>query len=226
MTSVACDVYWAHVHSLSERHTKLLASSEIARRRSYGQEADRDRFTLGAALLRLLVSRRSGLPAEAVPVDRTCPKCGQSHGRPRIQGCALEVSVTHSGDYVAVAVSTSPVGVDIEAIRPVDYLALVGEVCSPEERAMVATEVDFFHYWTRKESLLKAVGVGLGVPMCSVSVSPPREPPRVLSAPQDFPSARLAGLSPAWGYAGAVTVLTDGAVLWRAHDTSEFMRTA
>ncbi|GGR87228.1 hypothetical protein GCM10010169_34330 [Micromonospora fulviviridis] len=86
-------------------------------------EADRARFLLGAALLRTVAGAMLDLPAEAVAVDRTCSQCGRWHGRPRLPGTALEMSVSHSGAIVTVAVlpGGGRVGVDVERTgdRPV-----------------------------------------------------------------------------------------------------------
>jgi hypothetical protein len=50
-----------------------------------------------------------------VVVDRSCPSCGRHHGRPHLPGTGLDVSISHSGATVAVAVSNAgPVGVDAQ----------------------------------------------------------------------------------------------------------------
>lgn len=68
------------------------------------------------------------------------------------------------------------VGVDVERIRPdiVDQ-ALIAETLNPAEQAELVraqcVEHQFFHYWTRKEAVLKAVGVGLGFSPRMIDVS-------------------------------------------------------
>ncbi len=69
-------------------------------------------------------------------------------------------SISHSGRYAIFALSSSPVGIDIEAIRPYSR-RLEEAVLSEEERKAVKNDGDFLSLWCLKESLLKATGEGL-----------------------------------------------------------------
>jgi 4'-phosphopantetheinyl transferase len=212
-----CDIYWVRFDALRPWHTGLLSAEERGRRGAYRREEDRDRFTLGAALLRTVIGIRSGVAPERVEVDRTCPQCGEPHGRPRVPQAAVEVSISHSGEVAGLALySGAPVGLDVEALRPIDFSPLLDEVCSPSERAAVRSVRDFYTCWTRKESLLKATGVGLSVPMAELTLTPPLAAPRLLAYRGGAPiAAQLADASPGDGYAGAVAVLRAGQVAFR-----------
>src|SRR3954452_22176139 len=95
---VECDIYWAAADFLEAPHDAVLDDIECVRRDRYLREEDRTRFTLGAVLLRLVVG-------SAQPIDRTCERCGEPHGRPRLPGDDRHVSVTHSGAIAAVAIT-------------------------------------------------------------------------------------------------------------------------
>jgi 4'-phosphopantetheinyl transferase len=219
-----CHVYWGHVRQLRPRHVTLLDASEIGRRERYRRGIDRDRFTLGASLLRSVLGAHLGMSPAQVKVNRRCPKCGRPHSKPRVAGAGVEVSVAHSGEPAVVAVTRAgPVGVDVEAIVPIDYRALLEAVCAPEERAQVVTHGSFYAYWTRKESVLKAIGLGLTVALSELWVTPPAEPPRILRAPEPIPPMVVADVSPDPGYAGAVAVLTEGAIGFRTHGPYEWI---
>ena len=69
-------------------------------------------------------------------------------------------SISHSGGYVVFASASSPIGVDIELIRPYSSL-LEKAVCSEKERKGMRNDEDFFRLWCLKESLIKATGEGL-----------------------------------------------------------------
>jgi 4'-phosphopantetheinyl transferase len=215
----ACDVYWARMSSLRTGHASLLDERERERRRAYLRDEDRARFTLAAALLRVVVGLRLGVAPERVAVDRSCPRCGRPHGRPRVVP-PLEVSISHSREVATVAVTTAgAVGVDVEAVRPVAYEPLLDDLCAAEERPHVGDTEAFYRYWTRKESVLKAAGVGLTVPMREVRVTQPDAAPRLLAYPGGARlAARMADASLTDGYIAAVTVLTDASIRFRDHD--------
>ena len=123
---------------------RWLDPREIDRFLSYAGEADRARFLLGTALLRSAVAQELGTRPEDVPVDRECDRCGAWHGRPRVPGSSVQLSVSHAGLLVAFAMSLrGPVGIDVERIR--------------DSRATVES-------WTEQEARFKAGGsVGLVV---------------------------------------------------------------
>lgn len=211
----SCDVYWARTSWLTASHRRLLDGVERIRAGRYVHEADRVRFTLAAALLRLAAGAQLELAPERLPVDRTCPRCHEPHGRPRLVGQSLQASVSHSGEFVAVALTEAgAVGVDIEQVRVIDHLALSPELYAPGESAQTDPDA-FYTVWTRKESVLKATGIGLELPMTEVRITPPSEPPRLLSYRGVPRAAQLSDLSPGAGYAGAVAVLSEQPVAFR-----------
>lgn len=97
---------------------RWLSPHEMRRFVSYEGQADRARFLLGAVMLRSAVGQQLGIRPEDVPVDRECESCGAWHGRPRVPGSSLQLSVSHAGLLVALAMAVAgPVGVDVERIR-------------------------------------------------------------------------------------------------------------
>jgi 4'-phosphopantetheinyl transferase len=177
-----CELYSCSLAHLRGAHERLLSWVECERAAGFRRSRDRERFVLATTILRLAAGAWLGVPAERVDVDRTCSRCQESHGRPRLPGTGLHASISHAGDYAAVALSdVAPVGVDVERIGKVPYEPLLDMVCTAGERHHVADDADFCAYWTRKESVLKATGVGLSLPMTEVVVTPPGEPPGVLA---------------------------------------------
>jgi 4'-phosphopantetheinyl transferase len=95
------------------------------------------------------------------------------HGKPRLRSpdyAWLHFNLSDSAEVVVFAVARGrEVGVDVEQVHadfPVDEVARrFLSLC--EQNALAASaqqdRVDFFYQlWTRKEALLKALGVGLG----------------------------------------------------------------
>jgi 4'-phosphopantetheinyl transferase len=137
-----------------------------------------------AVLRRLLSDHYLGGPPGAIRFGRhICPACGdRSHGRPRIARPAtgLEFSLSRSGPYWALAVTAAgSVGVDLESRR--DFAAeSVSELAlsDPELARMQALEREddrrefFLRSWTRKEAVLKAVGIGIVTDLRGLDVLP------------------------------------------------------
>jgi 4'-phosphopantetheinyl transferase len=80
-------------------------------------------------------------------------------------------SVTHKPEYVGGVLAPSPVGLDIEKIRPCSE-ALFRKTASEEEWALAnRSDLDrlFFRYWTAKEAVLKTGGEGIkGLSRCRI----------------------------------------------------------
>ncbi len=77
----------------------------------------------------------------------------------------VSFNVSHSGEYVALAVSFDSeinVGVDIEFIQDgFPILEAKSLVFSNSEQALISSSVsEFFKLWTKKEALIKAIGYG------------------------------------------------------------------
>ena len=155
-----------------------LDAAAVAKTARYVREADRDRGLLGHALLRRLAAGLIGGAPAAVPFELRCPSCGTvDHGKPVLPGDGVpQLSLSHSGDYVMVAL-TGPgpgVGADVEARREVDWDSMAGTVFAPVEWQRVRAAADpvraGLRAWVRKEAAVKATGEGLSVPMREVVI--------------------------------------------------------
>ncbi len=90
-------------------------------------------------------------------------------GKPRLlQWPNIECSISHSGDSIACAISTKPVGIDLEVIRArQDLPSLFENISHPSELPAFRTLSAhrqmhrFLRDWTLKEAWLKCEGLGL-----------------------------------------------------------------
>ncbi|MCR4514912.1 4'-phosphopantetheinyl transferase superfamily protein [Aeromicrobium sp. 50.2.37] len=134
----------------------------------------------GQQLLERAAAERLGRPG--VEVVRTCPSCGSSsHGRPVSPGePALGLSLAHAGGLALVAVvQGARVGVDLELLgTDVEHLA---DVALGPRDAPAPTPSELLRTWTRKEAVLKAVGVGLAVDPSELAVSGAHDPAELVS---------------------------------------------
>lgn len=84
-------------------------------------------------------------------------------GKPYSLNTNKKFSISHSGDYCVLAVSDNEVGIDIEKINT-KHLVVADKVLTPAELERFNENVDlFFDFWTMKESISKALGIGLGL---------------------------------------------------------------
>jgi len=224
-TGWQCEVHVGRIQDLRAAHLTLLSAPELVRARQYRLAADSDRSLLGAVLLRMAAARHLGIRPDEVAVDRTCGRCGVQHGRPQLPGNSLQASVSHSGEIVAVAItSAGPVGVDVEAVRSIDFAAMTDRVCTPGERNHVHAAADFFIFWTRKEAVLKATGEGLLRPMTDLEVAPPGSAPALLRLGAGAPPAcQMSDISAGNGYQACVAVLAADPVTFSTLPASELL---
>jgi 4'-phosphopantetheinyl transferase len=206
-----CTVFWADLTIFDDRYTALLSAAELRRAARLAKGEVRERFVLGAALLRCAASASTGIDPAEVEIERSCRWCLAPHGKPRLRGEARgwHASVTHSGSLVGVAVTRAGrVGLDVEVAAARDYRALFASVLAADEPRPHSLR-DFLGYWTRKESVLKATGEGLVRPMPDVVVTSPSAPPRLISYSGEPASATMIDLRPEREYVSALTVFAS-----------------
>ncbi len=95
-------------------------------------------------------------------------------GKPYFENSNICFNVSHSGDYVAVAVGKCSIGVDVQIIKSVKY-GLIRKICDSTELEYIANSDDknraFIRLWTLKESYVKCIGMGLSFPMNKINFS-------------------------------------------------------
>jgi 4'-phosphopantetheinyl transferase len=215
-------VWCASLDKPGEDYTSLLSTEERARAQKFRFELDRQRFMVGRGLLRGILGRYLGIPAEILKFNYG------EYGKPTLDleqhEQTLNFNLSHSGGLALYAVTkTFEVGIDLELIHPIQYMQQVAErfFSSLEKAELAALPPDqkleaFFAGWTRKEAYLKARGDGLVYPLDQISVSlSPENPAGLLitrDGPQELSRWSLQSLTPANGYAAALAVKS---LTWR-----------
>ena len=175
----------------------LLSDEERARADRFAFAHDRDRYVAAHALAR---STLSDFFARA-PQDWAFVTNGW--GKPRVAAsdasARLCFNLSHTRGHVAVAVALDrEVGVDVERIAPsradeevARQLFAPAEFAAFQEEPQVGRAEAFFDLWTLKEAYIKAVGLGLALPLKDFAFT--RDPLRISFAPtlDDIPSRWL-----------------------------------
>lgn len=98
-----------------------------------------------------------------------------AHGKPYLKDYPrIHYNISHCRGLAAVAVGDSPVGIDVERVRPYRETLPEKVLSKAELRQMEAAGKDgktelFFRFWTLKESYVKAEGCGITVPLKEIS---------------------------------------------------------
>jgi len=169
------DLYLASMNALPLPLRELgdmLPAPERARIARFQREADQQRQTAAAALLRWVLATYRCCDPASLEFTRG------AYGKPGLQG-GPAFNLSHSGAWILIGVAPSGrLGVDVEVVRPLaDMDRLAHQNFAPDEvSALLETqpsqrERTFYRAWTRKEAYLKALGHGLTLPLHSFSVS-------------------------------------------------------
>jgi 4'-phosphopantetheinyl transferase len=195
----------------TNRLARYLSESERERAARFHFCADYDRYVAARAALRLQLGTFLDCDPKSLLFHYT------RHGKPFIDQRGIEFNLSHSGDWVLFAFSSSAeVGVDIEHTRPMPDMRDVAKqnfAAAEFARWEATPEQDradaFYRCWTRKESFIKAMGEGLSCPLDSFEVAFDMDRPARLTRVNDDESQAaqwwMADLPGFAGYAAAVT---------------------
>ncbi len=197
-----------------ERCMDLLAADERERAALYRFDADRQRFAVTRAVLRLVLADAGLGPPECLTI------VAGPHGKPELaQQAGLRFNVSHSGDLALVAVAEAhEVGVDVEQVRArADLHAVAARFFAPAEAAALAAldgdalTAAFHRCWVRKEACVKATGRGLRTAFDTfvVGVAPAPPGPQDVTLPVAVArvACRFVDVEVGAGYAAALAIV-------------------
>ena len=150
----------------------LITNDEIAISSRYTSARAKMHYLAGRALVRYALSRSANYNLRQIHIvigENNKPVLAKNTNT-----LQWHFNISHSGDLVTCALANSEVGIDIEMIsHDVDYLSIARANFSDEEASWVAAKPAsvnerFVALWTIKEAYLKAIGIGLAVPISRV----------------------------------------------------------
>jgi 4'-phosphopantetheinyl transferase len=157
---------------LLQRYDRLLAPEEREQRRRFHFEIDQHRYLITRALVRSVLSRY----ATVEPQEWTF--AANAYGKPAIAKADrsaqhINFNISHTNSLILLGMtSDGALGVDVENYRAREApLNIANQFFAPEELRELqalprAQQHDrFFECWTLKESYIKALGMGLSIPL-------------------------------------------------------------
>ena len=205
--------------SVMQALVTMLSRDETERAQRFYFERDRRRFVVARAVLRILLGDYLGCAPHEVafrygPQGKPAVGIGPTIGMPfrGVRGRLgepslpaneprLHFNVAHSEDLALIAFTRGcEVGIDVERVRDIPDWESIAELSFAEQAiehlrtaAPARRREEFFRAWTRQEAVLKALGMGLGVPRAQ----------RITAVGR---CARLEALDPAPGFVGALAI--------------------
>ncbi|PZT54600.1 4'-phosphopantetheinyl transferase family protein [Paenibacillus silvae] len=160
------ETYWSYFLSHVSAERREQASRFV-------HQADAYRSVLGEMLTRVTLSQLTGLRSDELSFTRN------AYGKPALSNNPdVPFNVSHSGEWVAlISGGTDELGIDIEKVAPIDLQIAERFFSSSECQFLAAMSVEtqqdtFYRLWTLKESYIKAVGMGLSMPLNSFAILP------------------------------------------------------
>jgi len=156
---------------------RLLSLEETKRAERFHFEKHRNRFIVCHGLLRVLLSQYTGIEPACLQIlngQKGKPALSKMHNDKDIR-----FNLSYSKNVSLIAITRArEIGVDIEYnSRSSDCEQIIGNFFSEKEKQFFYTQTEksktdtFFKLWTKKEALVKALGVGLFIPLDSFDIS-------------------------------------------------------
>lgn len=153
----------------------LLSPDERRRAERFAVQPARAAYVVARAALRRQLGQALSRDADAIGIGV------DERGRPFLDDPphdAPDFNLSHSGSLIAIAIARGGrVGVDVEWHgRNRGLRELVSQVMGPHEAAFLNTlegpefRRAFYECWTRKEALVKALGIGIAYPLRSIDI--------------------------------------------------------
>lgn len=137
----------------------VLHPDEVARANRYLRKEDHDRFIISRGSLRYILSKYIHARPDKLVFQL------EPNRKPYIAENPVYYNLSDSGGQVLIVVSNTPVGIDVEYIKPKFYYDSILPLNFNQAEIDFISESDsshrFFILWTRKEAILKATGIGL-----------------------------------------------------------------
>ena len=161
-------LYWTDVSDLPELDPALFSDYRKEKLSRIRHEMTR-KSAVGVELLLIRALRETDSR-----ITPPLPIAADEYGKPYLTQGGVRFNLSHSEQYAACAVSDAEIGLDVQILSPwreslVQRLFTVGEAM--DIRAANDPDAAFTALWCRKESFLKATGLGLRLLLSAFDLS-------------------------------------------------------
>jgi len=144
-----------------------LSIDERERAACFTHDKPRRVFVASRVALRSILGRYLSLAEKEVSIVMV------ANGKPQLKDGELQFNLAHSRNLALIAVTRGcEIGMDVELLRPVNYsLEIAARYFHPAERDIIHAAREqlrtatFLRCWTRKEAVIKMLGIGIGYPL-------------------------------------------------------------
>jgi 4'-phosphopantetheinyl transferase len=181
MAQLAIDevkVWYSNAESLPREivasKSSLLSPEERLQWKKFRHDHDRDRYLITRVMTREVLGSYLGVEPHALRFQRSLT------GKPELESGLyarhIEFNITHCEGLVALVLAQGSVGIDAEPKNRQIELDVARLVLTSEEQSELQSwpieqrRYRLLQYWTMKEALVKAMGVGFSKPLDSVAV--------------------------------------------------------
>lgn len=147
---------------ISPAHWSYLSREEKEKAERFLFPKDQARYVFCRGMLRQILSSYIGCAPGAIFFSYN------EWGKPRLAH-PLKFNLSHTHDLAVFAFSSVEIGIDVEKVKPLPDLLAIAKAFFSEEEYLHLENLDeaertrvFYALWTKKEALLKALGLGLG----------------------------------------------------------------
>lgn len=154
-------LYFAHFYQSLSEENKIRASA-------FSREKDRNLFVTAHYVLDRILKDVFKIHSHTHI---------NQYGKPYIQDHPIQFNISHTENRVLLGFSHQPIGIDIEKmIELTDLDLLIEHSMHPDEISILNTfdpsqKIQLFYdLWTKKEAVVKAMGIGLGKELNSFSL--------------------------------------------------------
>ncbi|WP_078393739.1 4'-phosphopantetheinyl transferase family protein [Shouchella patagoniensis] len=144
----------------------------------YRNKLDAMRSLYADLLIRHLISKSFSIKNKDIEL------VVNKYGKPYFKKHDFNFNLSHSGFWIVCVIGSNSIGIDVEEVKDINLN--IAKVFSKEEydflrlikgkKERIST---FFKLWTLKESVVKALGKGLSIPLDSFSIDSIDKEPKV-----------------------------------------------